>query len=301
MECLPYSPEWLTSLVDLVNLHSALVPPAFTFTAEQVATIVAYNALWAHHYPETEGAYIPEVFCARDQGQLVAAGQWSYPAELQTEESIDETATGHIDWIVAKPGQLPALHNLLEKLTAQAQSTGCQYLNMTTRSSLGVGWFGIPTTWPHIIAGFQHSGFACSDRWLIMTASTQVLEIPQPASIPGIHLAWQENTAALEWSLSAYDEKDLVGECEAWGIPPHFRDCPDYPHWITIEWLGIEKPYRRQGLGRWFLARQLRRQAERGISHAIAWTEVDNIAAQAVNAALGFRSGPECWQFTKKL
>jgi len=56
--------------------------------------------------------------------------------------------------------------------------------------------------------------------------------------------------------------------------------------WITFEWLGVESPYQRQGIGRWLLSEQLRRQAQRGIANAILWTEPDNRAMRRIG---------ECW------
>ncbi len=97
------------------------------------------------------------------------------------------------------------------------------------------------------------------------------------------------------------DGEALVGECQAWGVPPHFAGCPGVAEWMTIEWLGVEEPYRRKGFGRWLLHEQIRRQAQRGIRRCICWTGVDNWAARNLTESLGFRVGPECWEFGKKI
>lgn len=112
-----------------------------------------------------------------------------------------------------------------------------------------------------------------------------------------MRVVWQVDEAALEWELRLCADDQLIGECHAWGIPRHLADCDGYADWITVEWLGVELPYRGRGIGRWLLHEQLRRQAQRGITHAILWTGTDNAAVRRADEALGFQEGPECWEF----
>jgi GNAT superfamily N-acetyltransferase len=107
--------------------------------------------------------------------------------------------------------------------------------------------------------------------------------------------------AALEWDVRAFAGGDLAGECQAWGIPPHLQVCPRAAAWITIEWIGVEGPYQRKGLGRWLLREQLRHQAARGVRHVILWTECEDAAARRFYEALGFTYGPECWHLVRRL
>ena len=64
-----------------------------------------------------------------------------------------------------------------------------------------------------------------------------------------------------------------------------------------MEWLGVEPEYQRKGIGSWLIAEQFRRQAQRGVKQVILWTETDNRAFRSLGDALGFQSGPECWDF----
>ena len=299
MNCIPFSPRWLPDLTALINGHIVQVPPGWALMEHQVAAALTIPSLWAVHYPETDELRT-ETLCVVDQECLVAAAQWCYPVARKPTGLAGLPVTGLVSCIVGEPGHVTALLFLLEILTERCSARGCRELSIG-RCAFGVGWLGIPRTWTHLILGLQRSGFSQSSRWGIMTGATDILPVSVPECVASMRSAWRVNEDALEWSLRLYADDRLVGECSAWGIPRHFAACDGYADWITIEWLGVEPPYRRRGIGRWLLSEQLQRQARRGVTRVILWTEPDNRAARQIGESLGFHYGPECWDFVKAL
>jgi ribosomal protein S18 acetylase RimI-like enzyme len=117
-----------------------------------------------------------------------------------------------------------------------------------------------------------------------------------------VELRWHIDESAVEWILRAYAGQHVVGECQAWGVPAHLASLAGFREWTTIEWLGVEAPYRGQGLGRYLLQEQLRYQAARGIRHVLLWTEPDGaeaLAARRLYESLGFVYGPALLRFQK--
>lgn len=298
MDCITFSSRWLPDLTGLINAHIAQVPPGWTVTERQVAAVLATPSVWGVHYPDEPGEFGTETLCVIDRQRLVAAAQWGYPVQHRASESADLSAGGCMSWIAAVPDNAAALALLLEALTARCRERGCHEL-VTSRYAFGVGWSGIAVTWPHLDAGLEQAGFSRSQRWVIMTGTTDIPAAAAPEDVESMRLDWHVDEAALEWDLQLYANDQLVGECQAWGIPRHLAGCDGYADWITFEWLGVEPPYRRQGIGRWLLSEQLRRQARRGIANAILWTEPDNRAMRRIGESLGFGYGPECWVFEK--
>jgi GNAT superfamily N-acetyltransferase len=212
----------------------------------------------------------------------------------------DRTA---VDWIVAAPDHADtpdALRGLLDAIGAWGRAQGCTSAGVGGRWPFGVGWGGIPTCWRHVLDAFVAEGFLPDQQWVIMTRSTAVGAPAQPALGP-LTFRWHVDEAAQEWELRAFLGDELAGECQAWGIPRHLQSCPGADEWITVEWIGVEEPYQRKGLGRWLMLEQLRHQAARGVRHVALWTERGDAVARRFYETLGFTYGPECWKLVKTL
>ena len=149
------------------------------------------------------------------------------------------------------------------------------------------------------VKALQTAGFVVSRRWVILTSAVDIPEVSTPKSLISMHTSWQVDINASEWELRLHTDGALVGECQAWGIPQHFSDCEGYTDWVTVEWLGVEPAYQRKGIGSWLIAKQFRKQAQRGVTRVIIWTETDNQPLLGLGEFLGFQSGPECWEFQK--
>jgi GNAT superfamily N-acetyltransferase len=295
VQCVAYSHQYLEHLTRLINQTIERVPPGWTLPEAQVAKIIAHPLQpWSIRYPGQNERIKSEVLLwVQDQGRLVAASQWTWP-------ETSPPGPGSLSWIVAEPGQTAALDALLNTIAARAKACGCRELSLG-RYAFGVGWLGIPATQAHLIAGLQDAGWTLQARWVIISGTTENQETSPPPAVAHLELAWRAEEASQEWDLVLMDGDTSVGQCQAWGIPTHFAACDGYNDWTTIEWLGVEPPYQRRGLGRWLLCEQLRRQAERGVRQAILWTESDNRAMRLLAESLGFQAGPECWVFKKTI
>jgi GNAT superfamily N-acetyltransferase len=298
MNCVDYSSDLLPSLTRLLNEQLSAMPPGWLLKEDQVAQIIrSAPEMWRTHFPEQNAVFELETHCVLDQGRLVAAAELGFPIQEKT-YGIDNS--GILFWIVAESGHPESARLLLEIIEARARAAGSPRI-ITTRFSFGVGWLGIPAYWSHVIEALQSAGYEVSSCWVILTASAKdTPEVRKPDSIVSMQTSWHIDEEALEWDLRLHANGDLVGECSAWGIPPYFSGCEGFESWITIEWLGVEQAYWRKSIGRWLVTEQLRRQAQRGISHAILWTETDNQPFLSLAESLGFEAGPECWEFEKE-
>jgi GNAT superfamily N-acetyltransferase len=301
MDCVPFAPELLPDLTALINSRIAQIPPGWTLSQAQVAaTLASVSELWHVHYPEENTWSESETVCVFDQEHLAAAAQWGCPIEGGRLGPVDQSTTGVLFWIIAEPDADTALRSLLEALAVRYLNAGCDRI-ATTRFAFGVGWLGIAVTWSRLIQGLQMAGFTVDKRWMVLTGAVDTPGVA-PLSCPSLtHVEWQIDTTALEWELKLRAGSELIGECYAWSIPRHLAECAGSANWVTIEWLGVEPLHRRRGIGRWLLSEQLRRQAERGVTHAILWTELENRAARRLSESLGFQSSFECWEFVKTI
>jgi GNAT superfamily N-acetyltransferase len=294
VNCIEFSADLLPDLTRLVNAQLAAVPPGWSLTETQAAqTLAQASDLWGVHFPEQKAVFELETLCVLDRGRLTAAAQWGFPIVPET-RGIDNASV--LFWIAAEPTSAESLPLLLETLAAHSRAAGSPRIT-TTRFSFGVGWLGIPALWTHVTEGLQAAGFAVTRRWVILACPASLPEVPAPESIRSMNISWQVDENASEWDFRLHADGELVGECSAWGIPQHFSGSEGYANWITVEWLGVEPAYQRKGIGRWLVAEQLRRQAGRGISKAILWTETNNQALAGLGESLGFQTGPECWEF----
>ena len=285
MQIVEFHEKLLPSLTRLINQHIAAVPPGFTLSEAEVGRIIAGGgSLWQLHYPEEREPYSTGTICVVEHREVAAAAQWTLPKEAKGVFSLQ--------WIVAESKSVLPLRMLLHLLEKQVEMSGCGTISCA-RCSFGVGWFGLPTAWKHIISPMLDAGYKQAKTWMIMQGETVIHSTLAAPPADGLRFYWNMNKPSLEWDVTAYRGDILVGECEVWGIPPHLEDRADLADWATVEWLSIEAKFHRQGLGKRLLAEQMRFHARRGIKHFITWTEADNLAARKLNERMGFVYGPE--------
>jgi GNAT superfamily N-acetyltransferase len=164
-------------------------------------------------------------------------------------------------------------------------------------SHLGVGWFGIPDTWPRVLEAFAAQGYEREGPWRILTGPVSPPIFEPPA---GYSFRWSVDERTREWDLEAYAGEERAGDCSAWGMPPQFDSLEEARRWISIEWIGVEKEHRRRGLGRALLSEQMKFHKARG-EQLILWTEAKNEAALRMFTGLGLVLGPTLWPMKKLL
>lgn len=284
MQIVEYHEKLLPSLTRLINEQIAQVPPGFVLREEQVAdTIARGGTLWDIHFRrEKRELYAPEVLCVLERREVVAAAQWFF---------LVKEGVVSIQWLVAQPGRQVPLRTLLHLIDKWGELRGAG-ANRFARFAFGVGWFGLPAKWTHIIDPMLESGYRQTEKWSLMLGETSEYGGATPPNTR-LEYHWNMNKPALEWELSAYLGDQLVGESLVWGIPPHLEECPPAPQWAAVESVEVEKAYRRNGIGKWLLAEQMRFHGRRGVQHLIAWTRDGNRAGRKLQRSMGFEYGPK--------
>jgi GNAT superfamily N-acetyltransferase len=284
MQIVEFQPKLLPSLTRLVNQQIADVPPGCGFEEAQVEQIVEQGgSLWDVHFPDEHQLASTRTACVLEKGEVVAAAQWLLPRNVKENCSIL--------WLVAHPEHPFPLKTLLHLIDKQVESGG--YAKITeSRFSFGVGWFGIPVGWSHMITAMTNAGYRQTEQWVIMYGETGghgSVTAPQP---PNLHFHWNMKKPMLEWDLNVYDGEVLAGECQVWGVPPHLEACAG--EWATVEYIEVQEAYQRRGLARRLMAEQMRfHHTRRGIKHFIAWTGYHNEPTIKLNESVGFVKGVE--------
>jgi ribosomal protein S18 acetylase RimI-like enzyme len=293
MKVVPFAAEHAAGVARLVNAQIISMPPGWQLSETQVWDILQKESLWEIHYEDEEPpawTWKNEIVCVVENDRVLAAARFDY----RYDEAVLGLASAR--WLVGDLQHPDALRHLLDYLTAKRTIKETK-IHVNGRSDFGLGWGGIPTTEGHVMQALAKKGFIPFQRWRIMTADISFFAADRIILLP-IRMQshqWAINESRLEWHLNLYDGENLIGECQSWGIPPEFVDCPDYDRWMQLEWLGVEEPYRRRGLARRMMREQFRYHTTRGIKHCFLYTEVDNAATQALNASLGFTTQAEVW------
>lgn len=278
---------YLPELTRLVNAHLALTPPGWGLNEAQVAGILLNGGrLWEHVYGPDEHEPETRPVAVTRGGRLVAAAQWlRMPGR-----------TAVLDWLFAD-GAENALR-LVNAVVAETRGDGYETL-WTKRHGFGIGWFGTPVVWPHVVDAFVEAGFEATDRWRIMTIDTTAAALPDVEPPDGFRLTWK--THPYETMGTLWHGAEMAGEVQMWALPKRFAPCPGAAVWTTIEWLGVEPPYQRRGLGRLLLTAALRHARRQAKPRVAVWVQSANAAALALHRSLGFVDGPECLEFEKTL
>ncbi len=216
-------------------------------------------------------------------GRLLAAGQYM----------IDGTSC-LVSWLAADPGEPGALEEWIGALEDLARDRGCTAV-VQSRNELGIGWFGTPLVWDHVVRGLREAGYEPIERWVIMAGDLGSVPPPPKPPYRSLRVEHRDDPAALERATHVWVGAVPAADCTFWGAPSVFRDCPGYAAWMTLEAIDVEEPFHRQGIARYLLTSEMARLAEQGIRHVLLFTEVGNLPARRLFESLGFAAGPECW------
>ena len=284
----PFRAEHLPALVGVVRAHTELVPPRGAEMSENalLEVLTGYPTLWHHHYHDEP--YTP------DHVQALVALEGESVSGMVVVRWDDANSLGHIGLLAFDSAQPDAGDILVEAAVETTVDHGCKSISTDDRCPLGLGWFGVPGTWPHVVAALERSGFAPADSWVLMVAETDVPPTGVlSATPPTWQLLWTPHPAQREWRLELFHDEELAAECDVWGVPPHLAECDGFEGWISVEWIGVSEEHRRMGLARWLITRQLAFHRDAGRTHVMLWTGPDNGPARRLYHDLSFVDGPE--------
>jgi len=293
-----FSDQFLSKLTELINSYIYSIPPKWGLSESQVASILEAKTLWSLHYPNDLTNFIPQTICAFREDQLVAASQWGYQGLTNCRKtSQNSVKEAYLLWFLCALNCEKDLKNLLKNILEKSKLMGFSKISIFPRFPFGIGWFGVPVIWEHLINILQEEGFEVEEKWVIMIRNKAFNRYPYFQVPEKLNIQWNIDEKCLEWNLRLYLNESIVGECDAWGIPPYFKDCCNSQEWITIEYIGVEELYRRRGIGKFLMQEQMFFQSQRNISKFMLWTEVKNFAGRQLFKSLNFEYGPECWTF----
>lgn len=263
--------------LEVLNQIYQQLPPYRQFNREDIQGILEnYQAAWKLHYPE-ENNFTWEVIALEENEDT--AGLY-HDGQL-----------GFIGW--ALPGEAQKVEDFIQLLLDRASKLGLEKLTFgSLRDPFGLGWSGLPKTLLPLIHCLQDRfEYTISESWILCALKNlqQINFTELFVDLPDLRFEYKAHTEIGEWDLIAWQNEQLIGECNAWAVPTYFNAFPEAAAWMTIEWIGIEDSFLARGIGSQLLCRQLAWQKSRGIDHLILWTETNNAPARRFFAKYGFQ------------
>lgn len=264
-------------LTNFIPAHYSQWPPYVSLSETQIQQCL-------HHYPEAWGRHYPE----ETHLQTIILGNRSvlYRAIMYYADSV-----GHVVSLAIAPSASAA--EVVSDLLKEAANYGVNYPTFgTTRDPFGLGWSGLSSTTLAPVLDHLQSRYhyRIDQQWIVLERKSLQPAIlpPDLRPAPEARFEHRDNTPAGEWDIELWCAGELVGECSAWAVPDYF-DVISNERWVSIEWIGVENNFQRQGYGGQLLLRQLTQQLQLGMDHIILWTEKDNLPARQFFRKFGFR------------
>lgn len=281
-----YQPDQLDALTRLVNQQIAYLAPALTLTTDHVNwPAQRSHDLWIEHLPREEGEPITSSVIIDET--LAAAGQCIVFPE----------GKAVITWLVASPIFKNVASYLIAHLEGKAIQLGATSIEIN-RLGVTVGWLGVPASWVHVINALRLGGFQEQARWAMFRWDTPDVVRPLPA---GIKTGWHMNSPMGEWTLTAYQEDQEVGNSLAWAVPFFLRDAAGAEDWITLESIQIQPEFRRRGIALGLVHEQMRFHGRRGFKHWLGRAKSDHVEGLALFRSLGAQYIDDAVSFIKSV
>lgn len=234
----------------------------------------AYPSSWAERYPEM----------ATLQWRIIENNRNGFWAICYYE--------GNTGYVVALARLERGLGAALEWLFEELHSLGVERVIFGgIRDPFGLGWSGLPPGYEAVADALtKYFGYQLQESWIVYALDDSAvvdtnLLVSNPTH-PRVTLV--KHSSPDEQEIRAFDHQQQIGECQVWAIPAYFPPYLDGRHWRIIEWIGVDAPYRQQGLGILMLQQQLAWQKAQGFNRLCLWTESPNKAAQRLVEKLGF-------------
>jgi ribosomal protein S18 acetylase RimI-like enzyme len=282
------TPDDLAALTERVNDAQRALVPRLAYTPEAAASLIESESPWEAYFPD-EAPWRSGWVCAYEPGTnrlLGAAGGVFQQPHLT------------LDWLYAR-AEAGAAQATLRRLDAWANEQGCTHIQ-TGRNRFGAGWLGL-TDGQFPAAALADAGWQATRSWVIHTGELEAVPADAPCPLPDAQVTRTDDPPGLCMTWQVVHAGASVAECAAWMLPPHWRHAAGGRGWISVEWLGVEPPFQRRGLGMWLLRLVQGELVRQGWRQVVAWTEDDNTAARGLLARAGFRAGHRTTEYERQL
>jgi GNAT superfamily N-acetyltransferase len=311
MKILDYSPDHLPELAALYNDLTRAVPHCYPALAQELAGAIA-----GEYGLESSGQHlaVESVFLASD-GELlgfVHVGERDQPRKENGEEDGEEeesggSSTGVIRFLGYRRGCRDAGQALLE--TAENWFRERQISSVTVFPQAfrypfyGFAHISISDRLDHVQALFFNNGYSVSEGEYVLDWPNFDPVFPEaPAGFDvDIYAQRTPSSGALpDVTLKAHLDDEQIGECVFIGASA-FSRREEAQSWAFCNWLGVEEPYRRRGLGLYLLRLALVEVHDAGYIHAAISTALENYRALLFYTNYGFHVVDTTRQFSRQL
>lgn len=298
MEILAYEPSFLGEIAVVYNETSTGTPYCYSVAP----------ALFEGLVP-AEGSPLPELqsehmLIARDGGEVLGFVHCGMASPGWREDC--ESAPGVIRFLCQRPGQRPAGVALLEAAEGWLRERGAGVV-LAFHQDPKYPFYHLAHAYlsdrlGHILALLGASGYQRSDGEVYLDWDNYPPVDPGPPPVEvELEFEWRERGDPNPGlTLRAMDGGREVGVCHNNGKGTPFRP-PEAADWFMTHWLGVEDPFRRQGLATYLLARVRFEMHARGYRRAIISTSWTNYRAMLFYSNYGYRVVDWTYGFTKEL
>ena len=298
MEILAYEPSLLDEIAAVYNESSTGTPYCYPVTPTYFESLVP-----------TEGSPLPELqsehmFVARDRGEAVgfvhcgaASPDWQKDRELRP---------GAIRFLCQRPGDRPAGTALVEAAEAWLRDQGADIV-LAFHQDPKYPFYHLAHSYlsdrlAHVFALLGANGYSRShgEVYLDWDSYPSVDPGPPPVEVE-LKFEWRERGEANPGlTLVAMKGNQPVGVCHNNGEGAPFRP-PEAANWFMTHWLGVDEPFRQQGLAQYLLSRTRFEMHARGYRRAVISTNWQNYRAMLLYSNYGYRVADWTYGFTKTL
>src|SRR4051812_47882634 len=245
-EIRPYQQGDVEQLTALANAHIAVATPGFTVPAGWIAARIERNP-----DEDVTDPWVADraTLVAVEHERVVAAAQiHRYADEPRVSESM--RGIGEIAWLFALPSERAAGSELVGDCIARLRAWEVRRV-CALGGGLGPTTYGVPDTWPHVAALLAAASFGdgCVQEEVVLAAALDDLR-PAPA-LDDLRLVRAAFDGGAE--LRAVRGAETLGSLRLEVHEP--GELPALARWGEVWGIEVAEAHRRQGVGRWLVAR----------------------------------------------
>jgi len=298
MEILPYEPSFLEGVTAVYNETSTGTPYCYPVTPDYFRDLVP-----------AEGSPLPalrseHMLVARDGGEVVGFAHCGMASPGWNDG--EGPPTGFIRFLCQRPGHRPAGMALMEAAEAWLREPGASAV-LAFHQDPNYHFYHLAHAYlsdrlGHILALLGANGYERShgEVYLDWKDYPSVDPGAPPVEVE-LKFEWREKEG---WNriliLRAMKGDKEVGSCYSNACGAPFRP-PEAANWFMTNWLGVEDPFRQQGLATYLLARARFEMHAKGYRRAIISTNWQNWRPMLLYSNYGYRVADWTYGFTKEL
>ena len=299
MEIFQYTPDILTPVTQFYNRLIADVPHCYPVKAEEFA--IEMHDVTGEINNSDNKLEAATAFVAIQNGAVKAF----IHIGLDRDRPKPEENVGAIRFLGYERGARQAGQTVLEKAEAYLKAFNVTRISAFQSyfkySFYHLEYANLSNALGQVQALLGFNGYHPSPHWIFLDWKNYVVT-PMPAPVPvKLSVNWVQGRGQRpDCIVKVYQENEEIGDCCSVS-GGEFSNHADAQEWLFTAWLGVEKPFREQGLGKFLLQTALQEMHKIGYRHAAISTRWDDYRALLFYSNFGYRVADWTYDYKKIL